>query len=69
MATKDRILQIITEEMSKSEVSSLITSKIDSKMSSREFEKKVKEISASVLDELFKVLWQRNSFWKNSVKS
>ena len=33
------------------------------------FEKKVKEISASVLDELFKILWQRNSFWKNSVKN
>lgn len=55
--------------MTKSEVISLINNKIDSNMSSKDFEKKVKEISASVLDELFKILWQRNSFWKNGVKN
>ena len=65
---KDKLYQIINEEMSKSEISSLISSKIDSNMSSKEFEKKVKEITASVMSELFKLLWQRESFWKNSVK-
>lgn len=65
---KDKLYQIINEEMSKSEISSLISSKIDSNLSSKEFEKKVKEITASVMSELFKLLWQRESFWKNSVK-
>lgn len=69
MKSNKDIYRLINEELSKSEVSSLIQSKIDSNMSSKDFEKKVKEISASVLDELFKVLWQRNSFWKNSVKN
>ena len=69
MKSNKDIYRLINEELSKSEVASLIQSKIDSNMSSKDFEKKDKEISASVLDELFKILWQRNSFWKNSVKN
>ncbi len=68
MDITEKICQLINEEMSKSEVTSLIKSKIDSNMSSKEFEKKVKEITSSVLNELFKILWQRNSFWKDNVK-
>ena len=68
MKSNKDIYRIINEELSKSEVSSMISSKIDANMSSKDFEKKVREISASVIDELFKILWQRNSFWKNSVK-
>lgn len=68
MKSNKDIYRIINEELSKSEINSMITSKIDSNMSSKDFEKKVREISASVIDELFKILWQRNSFWKNSVK-
>ena len=68
MNSNEKLIQIISEEISKSEISSLIQSKIDTEMSSKEFEKKVKEISSSVLNELFKILWQRNSFWKNGIK-
>jgi len=63
-----KIYQIINEEMTKNEVTSLIRDKIDSNLSSKEFEKKVKEITSSVISELFKILWQRNSFWKDGVK-
>lgn len=69
MKSNKDIYRLINEEMSRSEITSLINSKIDSNMSSKDFEKKVKEISASVINELFKLLWQRNSFWKNSVKN
>lgn len=68
MKSKKRVYDIINEEISKSEILSLINNKIDSNMSSKDFEKKVKEISASVINELFKILWQKNSFWKNGVK-
>lgn len=68
MELNEKIYQIINEEMSKSEITSLINSKIDSNMSSKDFEKKVKEITSSVINELFKILWQRNTFWKDSVK-
>ena len=67
--TEEKIKRIIKEELSKSEINTLIANKIDSNMSSKNFEKKVKEITSSVINELFKILWQRNSFWKDSVKN
>lgn len=61
------IYNIINEELTKSEVQSMIANKIDSKLSSREFDKKISQIAAEVVSELFKVLWQKNGFWKNNV--
>jgi len=58
--------EIITEELTKSEISSMIASKIGDNMNSREFKKKVKELAADVVNEIFKILWQRNSFWKSA---
>ena len=68
MKSNKDIYRLINEELSKSEVASLIQSKIDSNMSSKDFEKKVKEITSSVISELFKILWQRDSFWKGNIK-
>lgn len=64
----ERLINLITEELTKSDVKSMISNSIDSKISSREFEKKVKELAADVLNELFRILWQRNNMWKSSVK-
>jgi hypothetical protein len=66
--SEEKINKIINEELSKQEIISLISNKIDSNMSSKDFEKKVKEITSNVVSELFKILWQKESFWKNSVK-
>lgn len=57
---------LLYEELTKSEVSSIISSKIGDAYNSREFKKKVKELAADVVSEIFKILWQRNSFWKSS---
>ena len=57
------VRNIIEEELTKSDVNSMITDK----MSSQEFKKKVKSIAADVVNELFKILWQRNTLWKSSV--
>lgn len=65
---QSNLSNILNEEMSKPEVVSLIKQKIGDNLNSRDFEKKVKEISSSVLEEFFKILWQRKSFWKDSVK-
>ena len=68
MRLNEQILRsIIEEELTKSEVSSLIANKIDDNLSSAAFKKKVKELASDVVSELFKILWQRNSFWKTSV--
>ena len=61
-----RLQKIISEELSKSDVNSMINSKIDSALSSRDFKQKVKELSADVVNELFKILWQKNNFWKST---
>ena len=68
MDDNNKIYQILMEELSKSDVSSMIDRKLSSSLDSKDFKKKVKELSAEVVNDLFKILWQRNSFWKNSVK-
>ena len=67
--TKDRLHQIIREELSKSEVNSMIDSKISSKMDSSDFKKLVKKITAEVLKNWTRVLWQRQSFWSNDIQN
>lgn len=67
--TDRRIREIINEELKKSEVESMIQSKLQSQLNSNAFKKKVKELSAAVLSDVFKILWQRNNFWKNSVSN
>ena len=68
MEINESVLQrIISDELSKSDVNSMISSKLSSALSSREFKQKVKELSADVVGELFKLLWQRNNIWKSSV--
>ena len=62
-----KLQQIISEELSKAEVNSMISSKINSSLTSREFKQKVKELSSEVVNELFKLLWQRNNMWKSAV--
>lgn len=65
---QSNLSNILNEEMSKPEVISLIKQKIGDNLNSKDFERKVKEISSSVMEEFFKILWQRKSFWKDSVK-
>ena len=68
MDRNEKTLQrIISEELTKSDVNSMISSKLNSTLSSREFKQKVKELSSDVVNELFKLLWQRNNIWKSSV--
>jgi hypothetical protein len=47
----------------------MISSKLDSQLNSREFKKAVKALAADVVSEVFKILWQRESFWKTTVKN
>lgn len=63
-----RIRQIIREELTKSDVNSIVQSKLSSHLNSNELKKKIKEITADVISTTFKVLWQRDNFWKSSVK-
>jgi hypothetical protein len=65
--SENRIDQIFTEELSKSEVNSIVASKISSSYDTREFERKVKEIVADAIEDLYKTLFNRSSSWKGGV--
>ena len=64
---QDKLNRIIKEEITKVEVNSIVSNKIDSELRSNDFKKKVKEITAAVISDVFKVLWQRNNVWKGNV--
>ena len=54
----EKISNIITEEIQKSDLLNFIKK-------DKDFEKRVKEISSEVVTELFRVLWQHNAIFKN----
>ena len=65
--SENRINQIISEEISKSEVNSIVANKISSSYDTKEFERKVKEIVADAIEDLYKTLFNRSSSWKGGV--
>lgn len=67
MISEKKIDRIIKEEISKAEVESIAKNKISSELESKEFSRKVKEITAEVIEDLFKTLWNRSSSWKGGI--
>lgn len=67
MISDKRINEIITEEINKSDVESIVSRNISSSYDSREFKRAVKDITASVIEDLFKTLWNRSSSWKGGI--
>ena len=65
---------IITESQLKESMSNLLIEELDKDdvvdmfKKNREFEKRVKEISAGVVSELFRILWQRLAFYDDIKK-
>lgn len=58
---EEKIVQLVTEEMKKSDIISMIKN-------DKDFEKRVKEIANDVVVDLFRVLWQHNGIFKNLAK-
>lgn len=67
MISDKRIKEIINEELTKTEVESIVSNRLSSAYDSRDFKKAVKEISAEVIEDLFRTLWNRSSTWKGGV--
>lgn len=65
--SEKRLDRIISEEISKTDVESIVSRKISSAYDSRDFKKAVKEITADVVEELFRTLWNRSSMWKGGI--
>jgi hypothetical protein len=67
MISEKRLNQIITEEISKTDVEGIVSRKIDSMYDSKDFKKEVKKIVADVLEELYRTLWNRSNMWKGGL--
>lgn len=67
MISENRIKEIINEEISKTEVESIVSNRLSSAYNSRDFKKAVKEITADVIEDLFRTLWNRSSTWRGGV--
>lgn len=60
MDARQHIKSIILEELSCSDKSDLLKD--------NDFKRRVKEITADVLEQFFKEMWTRKGMWKNSLK-
>jgi hypothetical protein len=67
MISEKRLNQIITEEISKTDVENIVSRKIDSALDSRDFKKTVKNIIADTLEEFYRTLWNRSSMWRGGI--
>ena len=67
MVSENRIRDIINEEIGKAEVESIVSNRLSSAYGSREFKKAVKDITADVIEDLFRTLWNRSSTWRGGV--
>ena len=67
MISENRIDQIISEEISKTDVNNAIASKLSSSYDSREFKRAVREVVADALEDLYRTLFNRSSSWRGGV--
>lgn len=58
----------INEDITKTDVNSLIQSKINDFVKSKDLEKRVRELTSDVISEFLKALWQRDNMWKSSIR-
>ena len=57
----------LNEEITKGEIRSIVSSELSDLLKSRDFEKKVKEISAISMEKFFKMMYNRRNFWKGEI--
>lgn len=65
---ENELKRIITEELTRADVNGMISGNQNNIINSKEFKDKVKEISAKVIEELYKIMWTRKNFWSDAIK-
>lgn len=66
---KKHIKNIIKEEITKSDVRSIIDSELEDFLKERNFKKMVREIAVDVIDDFFQQMWHKKGFWKSVLKN
>lgn len=63
------VKRYIIEELTKSEVSSMIDDKLTTYLRKSQLKGEVKEIVADVMEKFFRMMFNKRGFWKNDVKN
>jgi hypothetical protein len=59
----------IKDFMSSTNAHSIVVKMIQAELGSKKVDDKIVDLATKVVVELFKTLWQRKSFWENSLKN
>lgn len=59
----------IKDFMNSTQAHSLVVKMIQKELGTNRIDNKIVDLSTKVVVELFKTLWQRKSFWENSLKN
>ena len=59
----------INEDVTSSEVRNIVNSKLDAFLNERDFEKRVNELSAKVLEKFIAQLFNKRLMWTSSLKN
>ena len=63
----ENIKNIIKEELTKQDVNSMINDKLSVYIKKYEMTKAVKKIVSDVMEEFFKMMYNKRGFWKNNL--
>lgn len=63
----ESIKNIIKEELTKQDVNSMINDKLSVYIKKYEMSKEVKKIVSDVMEEFFKMMYNKRGFWKNNL--
>ena len=63
----ESIKNIIKEELTKQDVNSMINDKLSVYINKYEMTKEVKKIVSDVMEEFFKMMYNKRGFWKNNL--
>ena len=63
----ENIKNIIKEELTKQDVNSIINDKLSVYIKKYEMTKEVKKIVSDVMEEFFKMMYNKRGFWKNNL--
>ena len=64
---RENIKNIIKEELTKQDVNSMINDKLSVYIKKYEMTKEVKKIVSDVMEEFFKMMYNKRGFWKNNL--
>lgn len=59
----------INEEVTASEVRSIIDGKITDMLKEKEFERRVRELTVDAMEKFFKMMYNKRGFWKGELRN